>query len=32
MLTLPDGTSFLIESTLSRTEVQALVEDLVPFK
>jgi len=32
MLTVPDGTSFLLWSTLSRAEVQSLVEDLVPLK
>jgi anti-sigma factor RsiW len=32
MLTLPDGTSYLLDSTLSRTEVEALVEDMVPIK
>jgi hypothetical protein len=32
MLTLPDGTCFLLDSTLSREEVQKLVEDLIPLK
>jgi hypothetical protein len=32
MLTVPGGTCFLVDSTLSRTEVEALVEDLVPLK
>jgi hypothetical protein len=32
MLTVPGGSSFLLDSTLSRAEVQALVEDLVPLK
>jgi hypothetical protein len=32
MLTLPDGTSFLVDSTLPRAEVQALIDDLVPLK
>ena len=32
MLTLPDGTCFLLDSTLSREQVQKLVEDLVPLK
>jgi hypothetical protein len=32
MLTVPGGTSFLLDSTLSRAEVQALVEDLVPLQ
>ncbi len=32
MLTVPGGTSFLLDSTLSRTEVEALVDNLVPLK
>ncbi len=32
MLTLPDGTSDLLISTMSREQVQALVEDMVPLK
>jgi hypothetical protein len=32
MLTVPGGTSFLLDSTLSRAEVEALVDDLVPLK
>lgn len=32
MLTLPDGTCFLLDSTLPREQVQALVEDLAPLK
>jgi hypothetical protein len=32
MLTIPDGTSFLLSSSMSREEVQKLAEDLVPAK
>lgn len=32
MLTVPGGTCFLLDSTLSRAEVEALVDDLVPLK
>lgn len=32
MLTIPDGTSFLLDSTFSRAEVEALVENLVPIQ
>lgn len=32
MLTVPGGTSFLLDSTLSRAEVEALVDNLVPLK
>jgi hypothetical protein len=32
MLTVPGGTSFLLDSTLARAEVEALVDDLVPLK
>lgn len=31
MLTTPDGVSFLVFSTMSREQVEALVEDLVPL-
>ena len=32
MLTIPDGTSFLLGASMSREETQKLVEDLVPAK
>jgi hypothetical protein len=32
MLTIPDGTSFLLSSSMSREQVQQLAEDLVPAK
>ena len=32
MLVTPDGASFLVFSIMSRTEVEALVEDLVQLK
>jgi len=32
MLTIPDGTSFLLSSSMSREEIQKLAEDLVPAK